>query len=34
VDDEGEALDGLANYIFMELSSTVAFKEIDIDQML
>lgn len=27
-------LDGMANYIFMELSSTVAFKEIDIDQML
>ena len=34
VDDEGEFLDGLQNYIFMELQSTVAFKEIDIDQML
>jgi hypothetical protein len=34
VDDEGEFLDGLQNYIYMELQSTVAFKEIDIDQML
>jgi hypothetical protein len=34
VDDEGEMLDGQANYIFMELQSTVAFREIDIDQML
>lgn len=34
VDDEGEFLDGLQNYIYMELQSTVAFKEVDIDQML
>ena len=34
IDDEGESLDSLANYVFMELQSTVAFKEIDIDQML
>lgn len=34
IDDEGEFLDGLQNYIYMELQSTVAFKQIDIDQML
>ena len=34
IDDEGEFLEGLQNYIYMELQSTVAFKEIDIDQML
>lgn len=34
IDDEGETLDGNANYIYMELQSTVAFREIDIDQML
>jgi len=34
IDDDGEALDSLANYVFMELQSTVAFKEIDIDEML
>ncbi len=27
-------MDGLQNYVYMELQSTVAFKEIDIDQML
>lgn len=32
--DEDEPMEGLANYIYMELQSTVAFKEIDIDQML
>jgi hypothetical protein len=26
IDDEGEFLDGLQNYIYMELQSTVAFK--------
>ncbi len=32
-DDEG-GIDGMANYVYMELQSTVAFKEVDIDQML
>ena len=27
-------MDAMANYIYMELQSTVAFKEVDIDQML
>ena len=34
IDDDGESFDSLANYVFMELQSTVAFKEIDIDEML
>jgi hypothetical protein len=33
-DDEGDSYDNMANYVYMELQSTVAFKEIDIDQML
>lgn len=27
-------MEGLSNFVFMELQSTVAFKEVDIDQML
>ena len=33
-DDEDGEMDAMANYIYMELQSTVAFKEVDIDQML
>ena len=33
-DDEDEDFDDKANYIYMELRSTVAFRSIDIDQML
>lgn len=33
-EDEDEDFEGKSNYIFMELQSTVAFKEIDIDKML
>jgi hypothetical protein len=34
IDDDGESFDSSANYVFMELQSTVAFKEVDIDEML
>ena len=33
-DDEEMGIEAMANYVYMELQSTVAFKEIDIDQML
>lgn len=32
MDEEG--IDGMGNYVYMELQSTVAFKEVDIDEML
>lgn len=32
LDEEG--LDGMGNFVYMELQSTVAFKEVDIDEML
>jgi len=35
VDDyDNDDFEGKSNYVFMELQSTVAFKEIDIDKML
>ena len=33
-DGEDEDFDALGNHVYMELQSTVAFKEVDIDQML
>jgi hypothetical protein len=32
--DNDEDFDSMGNHIYMELQSTVAFKEVDIDQML
>jgi len=30
-DEDGDSFDSMANYVYMELQSTVAFKEVDID---
>ena len=32
--DDDDNFEGKSNYVYMELQSTVAFKEVDIDKML